>query len=187
MPTTKIPRETYDEIAQMIRSGETTGSIGTRLGVTRERIRQIVAHHYPGALEEGRSVRRARAAEKTKCPDCGGTKSRTALRCISCVVHPTVWDRESIVNAIQNYNSKYGHPPSSIEWNPALARNRGQSDIAARFVSDGCWPGTSTVQYHFGSWSNAIAVAGFDPLPVGRPRKPASSSVGSYSTQRTPE
>lgn len=178
MPSIKIPREEYEKIATMVRSGESTGVVGKRFGVSRERIRQIMVHNYPGALETGRSVRKAQAYENAKCPECGGQKSRTAIRCHRCVVPQQIWDRDTIVAAIRKFHEKYGHSPSSVEWNPALARARNKHDVAQRFIDDGCWPATSTVQYHFGSWSKAIAAAGFDPLPVGRPRVLASANVG---------
>lgn len=79
-----------------------------------------------------------------------------------------LWDREAIVERVQAWVETYGQPPTAQEWNPAMARARGRHDIAERWEQDGCWPTTTTTQYVFGSWSAAIAAAGFTPRAPGQ-------------------
>jgi hypothetical protein len=79
----------------------------------------------------------------------------------------TVWTRERIIDAIQDYATEYGRPPSAREWNPQMAVATYRDDIAERFYEDGCWPSATTVQKVFGRWNAAIEAAGFTPLRPG--------------------
>ena len=81
------------------------------------------------------------------------------------------WPRDLVIQRIQEYDHRYGHPPSSVEWNVAMARKVGRQDVIDRFYADGCWPHGSTLKRWFESWSAAIRAAGFEPLRPGERRK----------------
>jgi len=56
------------------------------------------------------------------------------------------WNKQTIINCIIDFYSKYGTIPSSREFEKELK-----------------YPSVSTVQSHFGSWNVAIEAAGFKP------------------------
>jgi len=58
------------------------------------------------------------------------------------------WDRELILEAIRRFARRHGHPPSSEEW---------------RFKGPERNPTAAVVRRHFGSFTAALAGAGFDP------------------------
>lgn len=62
-----------------------------------------------------------------------------------------VWTKEAIICAIQRWAAQYGEPPHSKLWKRAVPG----------------YPNSATVKYHFGSWNEAIAAAGFKPRPRG--------------------
>jgi hypothetical protein len=62
-----------------------------------------------------------------------------------------VWDKATIVAAIQRWNEWRGEPPKSTEW---IKKQDG-------------YPTMSTVINHFGTWSAAIVAAGFEPRRSG--------------------
>jgi hypothetical protein len=78
-----------------------------------------------------------------------------------------LWDRERVIDAIQEYARIYGHPPTAVCWNVGMAKAKGRVDLVERFYEDACWPHTNTVLTYFGSWVHAIAAAGFEPLLPG--------------------
>ncbi len=69
------------------------------------------------------------------------------------------WTDREIIAALQKWTALYGEPPATADWNPALARQKGEPARQARYLS-GVWPGTATVVRHFGTWANALAQAG---------------------------
>jgi hypothetical protein len=66
------------------------------------------------------------------------------------------WTPEMIVYAITLWARKHSRPPFTSEWDQAGEDN----------------PSRQTVARVFGSWNQAMAAAGFDPRPRGRPRRP---------------
>lgn len=70
------------------------------------------------------------------------------------------WDRTSIVEAIQEWNGRYGGPPTGYQWNPR-SPDASEED-RERFLS-GDWPSISQVKAHFPKWNMAMAAAGFEP------------------------
>lgn len=75
-------------------------------------------------------------------------------------LHQQRWTGAAIISAIQDYAEIYGVPPSAIDWNVAMAREKGYTDRVQRWEEND-WPGTSIVQRVFGSWRGALAEAGF--------------------------
>jgi len=60
----------------------------------------------------------------------------------------------------------YGQPPTGVDWNPYQARQRGLDGVADTF-EQGDWPWLMSVVYHFGTFNEAIAAAGFLPRTSG--------------------
>ena len=99
---------------------------------------------------------------KERCSDCSPAAHGVARK---------VWTVEAVIDAIQDWAEEYGEPPRQIDWNPHVARKRGQEALARRFEdARGCWPASSTVVRACGSWNAAIRAAGFKPRPALRPR-----------------
>jgi hypothetical protein len=108
------------------------------------------------------------------CLDCGtitdvsNGRAKAPLRCAKCTpIAARIWTHDTIINAIQLYAHRYGHPPSATDWNPAHARAVGRDDWADRFYKDGDYPYVPIVQGRFGTWNAAIAAAGFTPRGRG--------------------
>jgi hypothetical protein len=85
-----------------------------------------------------------------------------------------VWDRESILAAINAWTVEHGTPPTAMDWNPSMARARGRNDRARRHA-EGDWPFYSTVVAYFGSWTAALQAAGWTGRPVGYSRPPVTA------------
>lgn len=86
------------------------------------------------------------------------------------------WTPERVIEAIQAWAGDLGEPPTSNEWevgrpakyaDAALAKARLWHEKAARFEGGG-YPSNDTVKRIFGSFSAALAAAGFEPRPQGR-------------------
>ncbi len=69
----------------------------------------------------------------------------------------TRWNRESIIEKIAEWHGRYGEPPVSADWNPSLARWRGQEWRIERYQGGG-WPSTNAVKRHFGGSFDAAVV-----------------------------
>jgi hypothetical protein len=86
------------------------------------------------------------------------------------------WDRDSIVNAIQEWVATYGEPPRAADWNPSAAKWSGQLWRVARYRAgraDGSsWPALNSAKRPFGgSLNEAIRAAGFEPATPGPKRR----------------
>lgn len=86
------------------------------------------------------------------------------------------WDRDSIVNAIQEWVATYGEPPRAADWNPSAAKWSGQLWRVERYRAgraDGSpWPALNSVKRPFGgSLNEAIRAAGFEPATPGPKRR----------------
>src|SRR3954462_11550973 len=86
-------------------------------------------------------------------------------------------DRDSVIEAIQEWVATYGEPPRAADWNPSSARWSGQRwrverDRAGR--ADGSpWPALNAAKRPFGGSLNAaVRAAGFAPARPG-PRRSA--------------
>src|SRR5688500_1659628 len=77
------------------------------------------------------------------------------------------WTREKIIAKIGLWAETFGEPPCSADWNPSLARWRGQEWRIERYQGGG-WPSTNAVKRHFGgSFDAAVVAAGFAPARPG--------------------
>lgn len=73
---------------------------------------------------------------------------------------------EEILNAIREWTSRYGDPPTMADWEPSRARRTGQEWRVARYRR-GDWPSARSVRNHFGSLTAAVSAAGLQPRPQG--------------------
>jgi hypothetical protein len=92
-----------------------------------------------------------------------------------------VWDRDTIINAIQEWVATYGEPPRAADWNPSSAKWAGQLWRVERYRAgraDGSgWPALNAAKRPFGgSLNEAIRAAGFQPAKPG-PRRNAGVDV----------
>jgi len=85
------------------------------------------------------------------------------------------WPRDLVIQRIQEYDRRYGHPPGAVDGNVGMARTVGRQDLVDRFYTDGCWPHGSTLRRWFKNWNDAIRAAGFEPLRPGENRKRAAN------------
>lgn len=76
------------------------------------------------------------------------------------------WKDETVLDKIREWNDLYGEPPTSVDWNPFEAKRRGHHLRAERFLK-GEWPWFTIVYRYFGSWNNAIELAGLEPRRSG--------------------
>jgi hypothetical protein len=83
-----------------------------------------------------------------------------------------VWTPEKVVAAIREWADEYGAPPAIPDWSPRHARDLGDEGRAVRFErAAGRWPSFNTAIRVFGSWNAGIRAAGYEPRPVGRPKR----------------
>src|SRR3954465_10459855 len=87
------------------------------------------------------------------------------------------WDRDSVIEAIQEWVATYGEPPRAADWNPSSARWSGQRWRVERYRAgraDGSpGPALNSAKRPFGGSLNAaVRAAGFAPARPG-PRRSA--------------
>ena len=122
---------------------------------------------------DGALLRARKDSYAGTCGDCGGPTDGSsgrspARRCARCIKRigmlETKWDQAKIIEAIREWASVYGVPPTAMQWNVSAARLKGRDDWAERYANDyRQWPAQSVVQSHFPSWNEAIRAAGFSP------------------------
>jgi hypothetical protein len=96
------------------------------------------------------------------------------------------WTRDTIIEKIREWNVRYGEPPCSADWNPALARWRAQEWRAERY-QEGVWPSTNAAKRPFdGSFDAAVRAAGLEPHKPGPRRRPAGAARPDFA-QRAPQ
>jgi hypothetical protein len=177
-----------DEL-ELLATDNTLAALGDVFGLSRERVRQILAERGVTVRLGHRDVRLAlqdRAAEiRRLAADHTKVEIIGRLGVSSAIVHratgPGVfadnrgqrWTRGLVIQRIQEYDRRYGHPPAAVDWNVGMARTVGRQDLVDRFYADGCWPHGSTLRRWFKTWNDAIRAGGFDPLRPGENRQRA--------------
>lgn len=73
---------------------------------------------------------------------------------------------QSVLDAVREWNRRYGEPPGMADWEPARARRDGQDWRIVRYY-EGDWPSITTVKHHFGTLNRAIREAGLRPRVRG--------------------
>lgn len=140
--------------------GLTRKEIGKKLGIS--------PSYTQGLLTDPEGIRESARKERYRgtCVDCGGKTTYPLksgvrrLRCIACSVRKQreerKWTPERIIACFRRWNEIHGKPPAASDW---LYYNSG--------VGDREWPHVACVQREFGTWSNGMRAAGFDPRPIG--------------------
>jgi HNH endonuclease len=78
------------------------------------------------------------------------------------VVRERRYSRAEVLDAVRRWAHKYGEAPTSVDWEPARARRMGHNWRAERF-EDGRWPTVRVVRGHFGTFNDAVRLAGLQP------------------------
>lgn len=69
------------------------------------------------------------------------------------------WDRDSIIQAIQEWVASYGEPPRAADWNPSSAKWSGQLWRVARYRAGRAdrspWPALNSAKRPFGRESTS--------------------------------
>ncbi len=135
--------ERVDTARQLASSGWGAQAIGRHLGVSRSSV-----HNYLHA---------------NACPDCGGPVTNPqAHRCSTCTTHEPavarIWTREAVSDAIRDWHSEQGQPPSYRDWTPSRnSPGRWEADYPR-------WPSAAVVCDLYGDrsdpWNSALTHAG---------------------------
>lgn len=135
-----------------------------------------LASEHTGQPRKWCSERCRKASYGDPCIDCGSRTTHGAEharkpepRCLRCsVAHRTVFDRDTLLARIREWNAIYGEPPAVPDWSPRHARANNDVARAERFIhAAGHWPYFTTVVRVFGSWNEGLVAAGFEPRAIG--------------------
>lgn len=93
--------------------------------------------------------------------------------------HGKAFTDEQILARMRLWAQVTGAPPSKDAWTPAAIKLRAGAArqrierlmTTVALYEGGDWPSEITVRAHFGSWTQAMLQAGFEPRPPGRPPK----------------
>lgn len=157
------------EAVELLRQGFTVEEIAKRLGIAKNTAYQ----RFTDPTDERNIARKRR--NYRPCLNCGQPMYpyNGASLCASCHLED-VHERSVawLVAEIRYWHELYGRPPTATEWTPApsvkcrISPERWR-EIERRHREDGPWPWVGVVVHTFGSWSAAIAAAGFSPLRPG--------------------
>jgi len=162
------------EAAELRAAGLLYDEIGEALGISRSYASALLLDPT-GTLGKQRKQR-----YRQPCVDCGAVTSgaegrKETPRCQPCAAWRSgaaqqIWTPGRVIEAIQDWAAIYGEPPSSVDWNPWAARHVVHDEERARRWerADGRWPWFTIVHQRFGSFSEGLLAAGFQPRdPVG--------------------
>lgn len=182
------------ELARELREdGKTYVEAGALLGVSHQTVHAWLTDP-DGTAREAR-----RATYRGVCEDCGtatsgagGRKQSAPPRCRTCAgAHIRKLSREWVIASIRDWVQLFGAPPSAQDWNQAMARRNGRTDLVDRYEQTGReWPSTTLAQDNFGSWNAALAAAGVETLGSGERRDQAAHAAkirAIYGTQQRRE
>src|SRR5919107_1522274 len=93
---------------------------------------------------------------------------------VATTVQRRAWDRDTVINAIQEWVATYGEPPRAADWNPSSAKWSGQLWRVERYRdgrADGSpWPALNSAKRPFGGALNqGTRAAGFRAAKPGPP------------------
>ena len=135
--------------------GLSTAQTAERLGRSPATVK---AYFYDPTGEKARAVK---ARYVGVCRGCGaytqprngkGDAYRYCKRCHPGAITPR-WTRELVLEAMREWQERYGRLPSSYDWSRTHARRR--AGEALRRLSEGEWPAGSVVTKLFGTWGAA--------------------------------
>lgn len=161
--------ERHAQVVALKAQGLSFSQIAAQLGLARS---TVTAAYYDPSGEEDR--RRKRRYERP-CVDCGATINPNGIRAESVRCRTCHYERERemsrrwVIDSINEWADLFGTPPSAADWNPAKCRADGMEWKVERYEATGrAWPSVSLAQDNFGSWSAAIAAAGWEPRESGK-------------------
>jgi hypothetical protein len=133
----------------------------------------------------GEKARAVKARYVGVCRGCGADtqprngKGDAYAYCKRCHPGPIErrWTRERVLDAMLEWQTRYGRPPSSYDWSRSHARRRGGE--ALERLARGEWPAPSVVTRVFGAWAAARAeVSRYDrAAATSRASAPMSRAV----------
>ena len=142
--------------------------IADRLGRTPATVK---AYFYDPTGQKARAVK---ARYRGLCRGCGAyTQPRNGkgdafAYCKAC--HPGAigrrWSHQRVLEAMREWQERYGRLPSSYDWSRTHARRRGAEPLLR--LTQGEWPAASVVTELFGTWA-AARVAASRRAPADRP------------------
>lgn len=179
-PSTPAYKEKFEEAKRLLANGVTLAEAARVVGVRHTTLRMWTD---PIFAERQRQLQKERLQRYGKpCKTCGRITSGGNGRAKApdyCHEHVSdnpkwlaaqqrrcKWTRENVLDAIRDWYVLYGDTPSGMDWNPTVARQRGQHLRAQRW-ENGNFPWFTQVYRLFGSWNAAIAEAGFTPRKPG--------------------
>lgn len=99
-------------------------------------------------------------------PAPAGSSSRTAVAALLTryvpKAHPGTprrWNDEAILRALRDWSREMGGPPRRQDWSGERPRNA-RAGQRKWMREHPCWPSSSCVAAHFGSWTKALRAAG---------------------------
>lgn len=133
---------------------------------------------------DGSKQRERRKRYQGVCGACGAPtdgssgRAKAPARCAACSAaeqhHDRYWTQATIIAAFQAFNRKMGRPPTTpdVMGSPSIRARVSAARVAEireAKESGVRMPHPWVVQREFGSWNQALRVAGFEPNAVGRP------------------
>lgn len=126
----------------------------------------------------GKRMKARKESYRGRCVDCDvptdGSNGRDGApeRCLPCThEHDKRLTRAWILESMREWCEMFGVPPTAVDWNQHHARNLAERSpgysarVIARYESTGRpWPSAESVQRLFGSWSEGLRAAGFQPI-----------------------
>lgn len=162
-----VPVGARPEIAMLYLGGATLQELGDMVGVSRERVRQILRADgikpRTTRREIGPILRAYDPSKTTKeIAAEAGCRVETAYRALRALKLPRrnrrdKWTRELIVAQLQDWAAEHGRQPLAPDLLHGHPAKQG-------------YPSPNVVQYHFGTWNAGIRAAGFKPFPQGHKR-----------------
>jgi AraC-like DNA-binding protein len=194
-----MPAPEYDRVLERRRAvalarhyreqeGLSIGQIASRLGRAPATVK---AYFYDPTGEKARAVK---ARYVGLCRGCGaytqprngkGDAYRYCKRCRPGAAGRR-WTRERVLEALREWEARYGRLPSSYDWSTTHARRRGGEALKRLRVRD--WPSASVVTAIFGGWpaartaAGSLTACGHETIPQTVPRSPEVMAHGTSST-----
>jgi len=161
------------------------GTVAKMIGVPKTTVRRWV---NPETAEKQRKIsREAKRKRKGICSECGGQTSynghdkAVSDTCANCVRDQQRanrrWTRENVIAAIQLFHARNGRPPSAKDWNRP-DRGTDYPSLGAVIRRSYGWRNAP-----FGSWSEAIRAAGYEPNQTGRRPNAPRTPQGRYAKE----
>jgi hypothetical protein len=127
----------------------------------------LVAQHAQRAGISPKTLSRARASlrcegriEREKRPS-GWVWSLAGVWSKAASAGPIEYGANEMLQAIQDWTTAFGEPPSMLDWHLGMAEARNEAWRITRYRSTNrTWPKVDAVRTEFGSWRNALVSAG---------------------------